>query len=142
MFISEKISEQTVVCLFHGIELSNTQEQSTEAQTADECHSTLGVLEWYKPDRTHYGLTTGKISLRWEKSEQCLPIGRKKWPGKEHEGVFWGWWKYSILKRSEGYPVILICQNPAVIVVSVPFNVCTSCHMKKQPKKNKMKGGS
>lgn len=45
MFISEKISEQTVVCLFHGIELSNTQEQSTEAQTADECHSTLGVLE-------------------------------------------------------------------------------------------------
>lgn len=37
MFISEEISEQTVVCLFSGIQFSDTKEQRAETHTTDEC---------------------------------------------------------------------------------------------------------
>ena len=69
-------------------------------------------------------MISAKTNLCWKNQNSGCFKGRKKLSGKEQEGVFWGWWKYPILK---GVKVIWACLFvKTILFLFLPFSVHTS----------------
>ena len=70
------------------------------------------------------GMISAKMNLCWKNQNSGCLGGGKKLPRKEQEGVFWGWWKYPILKGVKVIWACLLAKN--VRLRFVPFCVRTS----------------
>ena len=69
-------------------------------------------------------MISAEMNLCWKNQNSGCLGGRMKLPRKEQEGVFWGWWKYPVLKGVKVIWACLFAKN--VRLRFVPFSVRTS----------------